>query len=734
MRRFLWNLAAGTALGATVSWTMAEDPFAFPETPAQSQSAGRPSSLSFSSGRATPGTATTGRAGDSPSTSTTATTQPFPGERTGLPRAGSLSDVRASDLFRREVARPTPSSGGVTGDMLEDQFQRVAGVQADPNRNVVHAEYERLPGQRESVEQIRGTTAREFPAAEAPSQPAAQQFEPLPQTSLTQGGYRPAPVASRLTQPIATTPTQSFGGFTAQPAVQSSRGVTFTRSAPETPTVQTPVIQQTSATVPAAAPSRVTPAAVNITTPATDASGALAQTVRSGPQAPTVSIEWVTRSGINVGQQCECNLVVKNTGIIAARQVELSATFPTSVRLVACEPQPIEVEGKLGWTFAELQPGQEQIVKITMIPSVPGKIDTQADVRFSGAARTSLTVAEPLIEVSVDGPQRVLIGEPASQTVTVKNPGSGIATNVQIEAVIPSGLEHARGERLIMDIGSLNPGENRSVRLALAAVKGGKQVVQVQARADGDLVRNITSEVYVVAPTLVAEIEGPTLRYLGRPAVYHLRVRNDGEINVENVRVMHKMPDGFEVLETDRGAQFDRPNRLVNWFVGRLAAGQTAEMKLTVRPDQLGNFTHFIRATSEHGAIADAQFSTSVEGTSSLAMEIRDLDDPVEVGVETAYEIVVKNEGSAAARSVSLVCEIPAGMDVINAQGPVDSIKQRDLVSFNPVQELAPGNSITYRVHIRGNVGGHHRLRARLSSDGNPEPITGDEVTRFYGE
>ncbi|MFV0443894.1 MAG: hypothetical protein ACK5Q5_10015, partial [Planctomycetaceae bacterium] len=93
-----------------------------------------------------------------------------------------------------------------------------------------------------------------------------------------------------------------------------------------------------------------------------------------------------------------------------------------------------------------------------------------------------------------------------------------------------------------------------------------------------------------------------------------------------------------------------------------------------------------------------------------------------------------KNDGSAAARGVSLVCEIPAGMDVLNAQGPVDSIKNRELVSFNPVLELAPGNSVTYRVHIRGNVAGHQRLRAKLSSEGNPEPLTEDEITRFYGE
>ena len=367
------------------------------------------------------------------------------------------------------------------------------------------------------------------------------------------------------------------------------------------------------------------PAAVQSVTPALDALGAVAQTVSSGPQAPTVSLEWVTHSGINVGQECKCSLVVKNTGIIAAREVEVHAQFPTSVRLASVEPQPAQSESFLAWTFAELQPGAEHVIQMTLIPSTPGKIDAQADVRFTGVAATSLTVSEPLLEVDLSGPGKVLIGEPASQTVTVRNPGSGIATNVQVEAIIPVGLEHARGERLVMDVGSLNPGESRSVRLALAAVKGGQQVVQVQARADGDLSRNTTSEVTVVAPSLVTEIEGPGLRYLGRPAVYTLKVRNDGEINVENVRVMHKMPDGFEVLETDRGAQFDRSNRLVNWFVGRLAAGQNAEMKVTVRPDAIGTFTHFVRATSEHGAISDAQFTTNVEGTASLAMEIKDL-------------------------------------------------------------------------------------------------------------
>jgi uncharacterized repeat protein (TIGR01451 family) len=630
-------------------------------------------------------------------------------------------------LFRRD-ARVGDASGGPTGEQLQDQFQQISAQGVDPTKDVVHAEFQRDPQQREPIEQIRGIEARAFPAV-----PSTSAQPPVAGTSSFES-FRSTAESSRLMEPISTYPTgRSIQQFSSvQPQVKSSRGVTFTRSAPAAQPAA--VAQPAVRTVSNSQPTAPQPAAPAVPTPEINATGAVAQTVSSGPQSPTVSLEWVTHSGINVGQECKCSLIVKNTGIIAARDVEVHAHFPTSVRLVNVAPQPAASESFLAWTFAELQPGQEQAIEMQLVPSAPGKLDVKADVRLTGIASTSLTVSEPLLGVEVAGPAKVLVGEPASQTVTVTNPGTGIATHVEIEAIIPAGLEHARGERLVMDVGSLNPGESRSVRLALAAVKGGSQVVQVQARADGDLVRNTTTEIQVVAPSLVAEIEGPGLRYLGRPAVYNLKVRNDGEINVENVRVMHKMPEGFEVLDTDRGAQFDRSNRLVNWFVGRLAAGQSAEMKVTVRPDQLGTFTHFVRASSDHGAISDAQFTTNVEGTASLAMEIRDLDDPVEVGGETAYEIVVKNDGSASARSVSLVCEIPAGMDVINAQGPVDSIKNRELVTFNPVLELAPGNSVTYRVHIRGNVAGHQRLRARLSSEGNPEALSEDEVTKFYGE
>jgi uncharacterized repeat protein (TIGR01451 family) len=717
MRRILWTLATCGTIGASLTWTVGQERFS--TNPFQSGTAARGSTF-FSPRSQTPAEQPVGT--------------------TALPGATLFGDAAAtaaprSGLFGTGATEPTPqayrrdpAATFNVGERFGNGFVTPVSATepAGAQQNVVFANYERLPGQREEVQQVRS----QMPSREAPQMPTRSLSE-LSRSIREKEAARTSG-ATRLTEPVSTTgeqaPSDAYARLNAE--ARPSRGVTFTRATVDPRPTAAPAapVATKPAAVPAAAP--VQPAITeNIVSV-----GAGINEIQRGSQSPTVTLEWVTRGGVNVGQESDCDLLVKNTGIIAAREIEVSAHFPTNVRIISVEPQPKDASTHLSWSFAELQPGQEQTIKIKLVPTERGSIDTRADVRFSGTAATTLTVAEPMIEVACSGPAEVLVGEPASQTVVVKNPGNGIATNVTIETIVPTGLEHARGERLVMDVGSLNPGETRSVRLALAATKGGRHVIQVQARADGDLVRNVTSEVHVIAPSLVSEVTGPGLRYLGRNATYTIKVRNDGAITTENVRVMHKVPEGFEVVESDKGAQFDRPNRLVNWFVGRLQAGQAAEMKVTLRADKIGSFTHFVRSTSEHGAISDAQFSTSVEGSPALAMEITDLDDPVEVGNETAYEITVKNEGSASARSVALVCEIPAGLDVLKANGPVDCIKQKDSVSFNPVVELAPGNSITYRVHVIGTASGHHRLRARLSSDSTPEAVTADELTKFYGE
>jgi uncharacterized repeat protein (TIGR01451 family) len=453
-----------------------------------------------------------------------------------------------------------------------------------------------------------------------------------------------------------------------------------------------------------------------------------------GRQTPSISLEWVRHTDVNVGQECECHLIVKNTGKTIAKQIAVDAYFPKTVRLIGATPEAADKTDHLSWDFAQLEVGEERVIEIRMVPSQRGELATTAYVRFTGSAGGVFRVEEPLLDIELKGPTEVMVGEIASQTVTVSNPGSGVAKNVVVEATIPEGLEHPRGERLVMEIGALNPGETRMVRLALAAIDGGLQVLNVEARAEGALLQKISSEVTVVAPSIKLDITGPNLRYIGRTAQFQLTVTNDGPASSNNVRVLYRISDGFKFVRADKGGKYDSANSTAGWFIGRLEPGESTSMSVELLANQPGTFVQRAGAVSEHGARAEAEFETNVEGTASLVLEIIDLNDPVEVGAETAYEVRVRNEGTKAAQNVGISCELPPAVELIAAKGPADHISESGLVVFKSLDSLAPGKTAVYRIDVQGNVEGNHRFRARLASDSIQEPLIFEELTKFYGD
>lgn len=453
-----------------------------------------------------------------------------------------------------------------------------------------------------------------------------------------------------------------------------------------------------------------------------------------GPQTPSVTVQWRSRGPVNVGRPCEVELVVTNNGQIPAGNVVVDGWFPANVRLTEASPQPTDHKDHVSWSFETLAPGTEKIVQITLVPAQRGPLNTTAYVRFTGVASASFTAQEPLLKVALNGPTEVNIGEPASQTIVVSNPGTGVATNVTVQAALTSGLEHARGERLSINIGSLNSSETRMVRLPLSAVGGGSQKISVRVSADDVLAQTTSSTVAVIAPSLKVALDGPGLRYIGRRARYEMTIENDGAAASNNVRALYRVPAGFRFLTADRAGKYNEETRTIDWFVGRLEPGQKVACHVELAAEQVGKHVHLAGAISEHGSRAETRLPTEVDGTASLVLKIVDLDDPVEIGADTMYEVRVKNEGSKAAQNVGISCEVPQGVDFVKATGPADHIAENGLVVFKSLKELPPGETALFRVQVRGRASGNHRFRVRLASDSITEPLISEELTKFYGE
>lgn len=453
------------------------------------------------------------------------------------------------------------------------------------------------------------------------------------------------------------------------------------------------------------------------------------------PDSPRVTTQWSRLSELNVGQPCSLELAIKNEGGSPATDVVVDAYFPRSIRITDANPEPNAGTDKVTWNFKTLPARAEQRIRMTVIPSERGELAANANVRFTSAASTVFAVEEPQLKIALSGAQQVSIGDPVIQQLTVSNPGTGIAHNVEIKVQIPEGLEHASGTReLKLKLGSLIPGETKPVKLSLVAKRGGLHSLKVDVQAGTELRQAAVSRVEVLTPSLKLNVSGPATRYVGREARYTINVKNDGEAVTTNVRTVYVVPKGFSFTSASSGGVYDESTRTVTWFDGSIDAGKTTELSVKLVANEQGEFAHVAKVLSEHGGTAESKVATKVEGSASLQLEVVDVDDPVEVGRETAYEVRIKNVGTKDAQNIGLSLELPNAIQLLDVKAPVSHLAESGLLVFKALPSLAAGKSAIFHIAVKGKDEGIQRLRARLTSDSIQEPLTIEEVTKFYAD
>ena len=167
-------------------------------------------------------------------------------------------------------------------------------------------------------------------------------------------------------------------------------------------------------------------------------------------------------------------------------------------------------------------------------------------------------------------------------------------------------------------------------------------------------------------------MRGPKLRYLDRAATYTVVVSNPGDAPANEVRVSAAVPVGFNVETPSDNGRFDSMTRTISWVVGTVEPGEKKEVSYRCSATQIGEHKHMVTAEGARGLRGANDLMTKVEGIASLLMELADVDDPIEVGAETAYEVRITNHGSAPAMNVEIRALVPKAMTITSCQGPME--------------------------------------------------------------
>ncbi len=248
-----------------------------------------------------------------------------------------------------------------------------------------------------------------------------------------------------------------------------------------------------------------------------------------GVQSPQLTIQKLAPKEIQVGKPVSFRITVRNSGQIAASDVEIRDLVPKGTHLQGTTPQAGRgPHGELVWTVGTIRPGEESTVEMQLMPTAEGEIGSVASVYFGAAASARSIATRPQLVVETAAPNKVLIGDQVTLTITVSNPGTGVATGVVLEERIPPGLQHPAGRDLEYQVGNLKPGESRKLELPLVANRPGPTTNLISARGEGNLRAENKLNLEVLAPQLDVAMEGPKRRYLERQATYQVSVTNPG--------------------------------------------------------------------------------------------------------------------------------------------------------------------------------------------------------------
>ncbi|MEX0793960.1 MAG: hypothetical protein WD045_12550, partial [Pirellulaceae bacterium] len=429
-----------------------------------------------------------------------------------------------------------------------------------------------------------------------------------------------------------------------------------------------------------------------------------------GHLTPSLSLEKIAPPEIQIGKKATFELVLQNVGQVEARQVVVRDMVPAGTSLISTSPEAqAAADGSLVWQIDSLSPGEKKLLKMELMPEKEGDVGSVATVSFATMASVKTTVTRPRLSIQQDGASKVLVGDQLRIAVTLNNPGTGPASGVVIEANVPSGFTHQAGNELEFEIGTLKPGETRQLELNLTAAQAARTVNRLVVRADGDLQAEHELDLEVIAPQLEVAINGPTMRYLDRPAKYTVSVTNPGTAPAQAIDLVTQLPKGLQFVEANNAGQYDSAKHAVLWSLEELPPGQTGTVELVALPIEAGDHRLLVEGTAKMGLTAKNESSVKVEGLAAIFFEVADLADPIEVGKESTYEIRVVNQGSKEATDVRVVAQLPAGLRGIKADGATRGVIEGQQVIFEPVSRIEPKGTVQFKIQVQGIAAGDQR-------------------------
>jgi uncharacterized repeat protein (TIGR01451 family) len=408
---------------------------------------------------------------------------------------------------------------------------------------------------------------------------------------------------------------------------------------------------------------------------------------------------------------------------------------------------------------------------------------------------TPPTIAQPrpALEVSVQGPTQAAVGNTVSFQILLTNRGSTPATNLIIRDRFDVGLQHAQATNSIeRELTSIGPGERQAITVDFRVTRAGRLCHTVDVRNSSGVLATsqaclmatearatppatsgptvpplspptttppaIASPPTTTPPTtppvtqpspppatlpLSVQVNSPTRVTVGETAKHSIRVINTTGRKLSKVKISARVDTAWTAKQASAGV-IPEGDSLV-WNVGLDPNGsvlveieclaekpsQRACVRASVKVDDVANGSG--EACTEIREVAKPS-QPAASPPPELKVTAASLRNPVAEGRELTYEVRVTNAGAAPASQVIVTATVPAGMTPLTfgTTGPTQPALEGQTLRFEPVAELPPGQTLTYRIRTRPQQPGDFRFHVDAICRGAASPFTADATTQVF--
>lgn len=462
-----------------------------------------------------------------------------------------------------------------------------------------------------------------------------------------------------------------------------------------------------------------------------------AQAVLFARHGPQLGVQTIGPRRILVGKESVYELVMENSGDVAAEELIVTVELPEWADVMAAEASAGSTTAKAGpggapfrWRIGRLEAKAKERLVLRIVPRQSRPFELAVKWDYTPVmSQAQIEVQEPKLAVALHGPREVLYGKAEIYKLEVANIGNGDAENVEIW-LSPS----APGDKpapATHQFGTLPAGQRKTIDVELTARQTGNLTIHIEARADGGLKAQRMEQVLVRRAAVKIDVEAPKVHFVGTEATYRIRVTNTGNAPAPRPTITAALPPGAKYVRSPQNPRVGVDGNKVVWNLDDLAPGSEAVCVMTCTVEQPGPSRLEVQCVAEGDVTAAASATTQAEAIASLTLSVDDPAGPVPLETDATYHIQVQNRGTASAERVEVLVYFSNGIEPVSAEGGPYKISPGQVL-FEPIASLPAGQSTVLKVKAKAETAGNHLYRIEVRSEPAGTRVVREGTTRFY--